>query len=171
MMAENELLLAYRDLITEDTVEQLLSLTEARLVQTGEDKKIRKRVFNILVECLQNVVNHGEASTEKPSLLLIGRRNSAFFIITGNRIRNDQVEAFRKRIDEINSWKHDEMREIYSDKLDRSEYSAKGGAGLGLIDIYKRSGKQIIYELHQIDNQVSFLSLHVSVTEEKKGSL
>ena len=54
MMSENELLLAYRDHISEETVQQLLSLTELKLAQSGEEKKLRKRVFNILVECLQN---------------------------------------------------------------------------------------------------------------------
>jgi hypothetical protein len=165
MMAENELLLAYRDLVTEDTVEQLLSLTEKRLVQTGEDKKIRKRVFNILVECLQNIVNHGESSDVTPSLLLIGRHGTSFFIITGNRIRNEHVTALTGRIDEINSWEHNNMREIYSGKLHKSEYSAKGGAGLGLIDIYKRSGSKINYELHAIDSEVSFLSFRIDVAE------
>ena len=63
MMSEHELVLAYRDDITEHTVQQLLSMTELKLVQSGEAKKLRKRVFNILVECLQNIVNHSEVDS------------------------------------------------------------------------------------------------------------
>ncbi len=168
MMSENELLLAYRDHITESTVQQLLSITELKLVQSGEDKKLRKRVFNILVECLQNIVNHAEQTNEDSvaSLLLIGRHNSDFFIVTGNRIRNSKISALEAKIEEINSWDHSDMREIYSSKLGKSEYSEKGGAGLGLLDIYKRSGRKLKYTIQPVNDEVSFLSFHISIGAE-----
>lgn len=170
MMSDHELLLAYRDQISELTVQQLLALTELKLAQSGEEKKLRKRIFNILVECLQNVVNHSVQETIEDrtaaSLLLIGRHDSEFFIITGNRISNDSIVFIEQRISEINAWEHSEMREIYSTKLGKSEYSDKGGAGLGLLDIYKRSGKKLRYTIQKIDDRVSFLSLHVNIGQE-----
>lgn len=167
MMSDNELLLAYRDHISEETVQQLLSITELKLVQSGEEKKLRKRVFNILVECLQNIVNHS-ASSDNPeefaSILLLGRHEEEFFIITGNRIDNSKIGALEAKIEEINSWNRGEMREIYSEKLGESEYSEKGGAGLGLLDIYKKSGNKLHYQIQPIDDDVSFLSLHITVS-------
>jgi hypothetical protein len=166
MMSENELILAYRDHINEETIQQLLSITELKLVQSVEEKKLRKRVFHILVECLQNVVNHSaqnESDREVPSILLLSKHENEFFIITGNRIENDQIERLTQKIEEINSWSHDDMRDIYSKKLDKSQYSAKGGAGLGLIDIYKRSGKKLKYQVEPINDEISFLSLHITV--------
>jgi len=166
MMADHELLLAYRDQITEETVHQLLSITEMKLVQSGQEKKLRKRVFNVLVECLQNIVNHSDnrENDDQPSILLIGRHDNEFFIITGNKILNTKIASLETRLSEINSWNPNEMREIYSSKLDKSEYSAKGGAGLGLIDIYKRSGKEIKHSIQKIDDEMSFLSLHITVS-------
>jgi hypothetical protein len=166
MMSENELILAYRDHISEETIQQLLSITELKLVQSVEEKKLRKRVFHILVECLQNVVNHSarsEPEVNVPSILLLGMHDNEFFIITGNRIENDQIDRLTQKIEEINSWSHDDMRDIYSKKLDKSQYSAKGGAGLGLFDIYRRSGKKLRYQIDPIDDQLSFLSLHITV--------
>ena len=94
---------------------------------------------------------------------MIGRHDSDFFIVTGNRIENSQIDGFEKKVKEINSWNHDSMRDIYSEKLGKSKYSEKGGAGLGLIDIYKRSGRKLKYSIEQIDDHLSFLSLHISV--------
>lgn len=167
MMSDNELLLAYRDSITDATVQQLLSITELKLAQSGEEKRLRKRVFNILVECLQNVVNHSAVETKDgdahPSLLLIGKHEGDFFIITGNRISNDKIDDLESKIEKINSWDHNDMRSIYSTELDNSEYSEKGGAGLGLLDIYKRSGRKLSYEIQSVDDKISFLSLHISI--------
>lgn len=169
-MSDNELLLAYRDHISEETVQQLLSITELKLAQSGEEKRLRKRVFNILVECLQNVVNHAaqgsEPESEVASILLLGRHEGNFFIVTGNRIANENIAEFEAKIEEINGWDHGEMREIYSERLGKSEYSAKGGAGLGLMDIYKRSGREIQHQIDPIDDEVSFLSLHVTIDTE-----
>jgi hypothetical protein len=169
MMSDNELILAYRNEIDEQTVQHLLAITELKLAQSGEEKKLRKRVFNILVECLQNIVNHAEstdAKSSEASLLLIGRNKTNFFIITGNRILNEKVEKLEAKINEINSWDHSAMRDIYSDKLGKSEYSEKGGAGLGLIDIYKRSGRKILYNIDPINDKVSFLSFHITIDPE-----
>lgn len=169
MMAENELILAYRDHISDATVQQLLAITELKLVQSGEEKKLRKRIFNVLVECLQNIVNHGAADDSEldvTSLLLIGRHRNEFFIITGNKIRNENIEGFKQKVEDINALAHNDMREIYSEALGNSQYSEKGGAGLGLLDIYKRSGNKLIYQIDPIDDRISFLSIHIRVRTE-----
>lgn len=166
MMEEYELILAYRDHITASAVQQLLCIAELKLAGIGKNKRLRKRVFHILVECLQNVVKHsapGSDSDNSESLIMIGRHKNEFFIITGNLIANSGVKAFEKRIKEINGWDQKDMREIYSARLGRSKYSEKGGAGLGLIDIYKRSGRKLRHEIRRINDEVSFLSLHISV--------
>lgn len=166
MMADNELILAYRDHITDSTVQQLLSITELKLMQTSDDKKLRKRVFNILVECLQNIVNHGAEGRDEDgsaSLLLIGKHGNDFFINTGNKVENGKVQAFIDKVEEVNGFVHGNMREVYSTALGKSEYSEKGGAGLGLLDIYKRSGNRLEYDIQKIDDQLSFLSLHIRI--------
>ena len=116
---------------------------------------------------MQNVVNHADIDTDTnhdvASLLLLGRHGEDIFIITGNKILNSKVALFEKKISEINDIQHVEMREVYSEKLGKSTYSEKGGAGLGLLDIYKRSGRKLEYHIQPIDDQVSFLSLHVTV--------
>jgi hypothetical protein len=170
MMSENELLLAYRDHITEATVQQLLSITEMKLIQSGEEKKLRKRVFNILVECLQNIVNHADiddnSDKDVASLLLMGRHEDNFFIITGNKILNSKVPSLQRKIAEINEIDHNDMREVYSNKLGKSTYSEKGGAGLGLLDIYRRSRSKLEYNIDSVDEEISFLSLHITITPD-----
>lgn len=170
MMSDNELLLAYRDHITDTAVQQLLSITEMKLLQSGEEKRLRKRVFNILVECLQNVVNHADidANTHEDvsSLLLLGRHKKQIVVITGNKILNTKIPELERKIAEVNQIKHNDMREIYSEKLGSSRYSTKGGAGLGLLDIYRRSGRKLYYTIQPIDDNVSFLSLHVTIASE-----
>ena len=103
---------------------------------------------------------------KRANLLLIGRNSSGFFIITGNSILNSKIGPLEAKINEINSWDQADMRSIYSDKLGKSEYSEKGGAGLGLMDIYKRSGRKLKHNIQPIDDKVSYLSFHISIESD-----
>lgn len=164
-MAEHEVLLAYRDEINDRTVQHLLTLTEAKLTSVLDNKKFRKRVFQILVECLQNVVNHAHHTDKggRSSILLMGRGEGQLFIITGNMIDAATVDSLRRRLDEVNSIGSDEVRETYSDKLRDAAFSLKGGAGLGLLDMYRRSGNRIGYEFVKVDDSTAFFTLKVTV--------
>jgi len=76
MMVDNQLLLAYKDNISEETSDQLITMVDAKMNGFEEEKKIRKKVFNVLVECLQNVSRHAEPDKgheQEASILLIGK--------------------------------------------------------------------------------------------------
>ena len=43
--------------------------------------------------------------------------------------------------------------------------SAKGGGGLGMIDIARKSGKKLDYKFDPVDDQFSFFSLNIKVAQ------
>jgi hypothetical protein len=43
------------------------------------------------------------------------------------------------------------------------KFSTKGGAGLGLIDMKKKSGNELGFSFQDVDETVSYFSLKVSV--------
>ncbi len=164
LMAEDGIMLVYRDTITEDTVQQLLEISENRMNHLGEEKKLRKRVFNVLIECLQNVVNHGyDDGDGKQGIILVKREPDAIVIKTGNLILKTDIPTFEERVHEVNQLDPDELREVYNDRLTHAEFSEKGGAGLGLLDMYRKSGHPIDHLIHPVSDEVSFLSITVKV--------
>lgn len=169
MMAEQDLLLAYRDVISEKTIQQLLELSESRLTQRVEGKRLRKKVFNVLVECLQNVVNHGhQCEGGHPSIMLLGKSGDHYFVRTGNVILNEDIAAFEERVAQVNALGHEKVRDAYNVSLANSGFSEKGGAGLGLLDMYRRSGNPITYALRPLDDRHAFLSISVTITMGKE---
>lgn len=164
LMADDGIMLAYRDTISENTVQQLLELSENRMSSLVEEKKLRKKVFNVLIECLQNVVNHGYDDGEgTQGILLIKRQPEGIVIKTGNLIQASDVPLFECRVREVNSLDTEELREVYNERLSAAEFSEKGGAGLGLLDMYRKSGRPIDYMIHPVSDDLSFLSISVTV--------
>lgn len=163
-MSNQDILLAYRDVITEDTVQQLLDISELKMTMNGEEKKLRKRVFNVLVECLQNVVNHSyQGESNNASIVLISRTPGAIIVHTGNMVDNVDVSKFEERVGRVNELKATSVREAYNEQLTDAQFSVKGGAGLGLLDMYRRSGNPIDYAIKKIDEGKSFLSISVRI--------
>ena len=59
----------------------------------------------------------------------------------------------------------DELKDYYKQILNNGEMSLKGGGGLGMIDIARKTGQKLGYNFEQIDEKVSFFSLNIRVSQ------
>ena len=84
-------------------------------------------------------------------------------IITGNFILNENSIELKSRIDKINAMDAEQLRAYYLDKLNTTEISEKGGAGLGMIDLVRKSGNKIEYRFDDVNEQLSFFSLIINI--------
>ena len=169
-MEDGKIMLSFKGEITSELLTSILHIMESKLDSIGEEPQLRKKVYNVLVESLQNLYHHNDGHTHDPkvsqqsALFLIGRSDNATYkIITGNYILNSNVEAFCKRIDTINSLSKTELKDFYINTLNTKEFSGKGGGGLGLIDIARKSGQKFEYTYTSIDETYSFFSLIMKV--------
>ena len=61
----------------------------------------------------------------------------------------------------------DELKTLYKEILNNEEFSEKGGGGLGLIDIARRTGQELGFDFKKIDGDYSFFSLDISIEQQK----
>ena len=54
----DDVLIAYKGNVTSELISNVLEVVEARMDDVSEDSKIRKKVYNVLVESLQNLYHH-----------------------------------------------------------------------------------------------------------------
>lgn len=162
-MVRNNILLSFKGDLSSELLESLLQIMEGKMEKLQEEPKMRKKVFNVLVECLQNLYHHSDDEASRSVLLMIGKEKEFYLISTGNYILKDKVEPLQKRIDEINAMNKDELKNHYQNALNTNEFSAKGGGGLGMIDIARKSGQKLIYEFKPINDKHSFFSLQIRI--------
>ena len=138
-----------------------------------EEPTIRKKVYNVLVECLQNLYHHLDEVSETESdkirsaIFTIGKVDNKYSIITGNYILNENIFGLKNRLDEVNSLTKEELKEYYKRVLNNGEMSLKGGGGLGMIDIARKTGEKLEYNFLEIDNKVSFFTLNIKVSNQQ----
>ncbi len=60
MMVDKRLTLAYEGEVTQEITKAFTSMTEKNLEKIEEDGKIKKKVYHVMVECLQNIYKHSD---------------------------------------------------------------------------------------------------------------
>jgi hypothetical protein len=175
MMVDKKLTLAYEGEVTQEITKAFTSMTEKNLDKVEEDGKIKKKVYHVMVECLQNIAKHADDDTAtasdnledglaKTGIFLIGSDEKEYFITSGNGIANENIPALKEMIDNINSLDKDGLKELHKFKMRETAISEKGGAGLGFIDIARKTGNPLEYHFEPMDADNSFFLLKSRVS-------
>lgn len=167
-MMDNHIILSFKGEITSDIITMVLQIMESKLDANQEKSGVKKRIFNILVECMQNLYHHAEAEEQEDSrtrkaMLELFIDDQFYHIVTGNFIYNENIPPLQERIDRVNSLSKEDLRKYYREILDNNRISDKGGADLGMIDMAKRSGQKLIYNFTPVNDEISFFDLQVKV--------
>lgn len=172
-MNEGDVLLAYKGSITSDLITNVLDVIETKLDEIEASSAVKKKIYNVLVESLQNLYHHIDELPEelkgefdsKFAILVISKMKDNFRISTGNFVKSDNVKKLKEKIDKINSLSKEELKDMYKFVLNHQQLSAKGGGGLGLIDIAKKTGNKLDYLFQNFNNDYYFFNLDVFINE------
>lgn len=172
-LEERNVIISFKGVMTSEILTTILQIMESRMDKLEERPKIRKKVFNVLVECLQNLYHHIDDDIDDNStpqnkrncLFMIARENAAYIITTGNYIKPEDSPILEEKLDTINGMTRDELKSYYKQVLNEGTMSDKGTAGLGMIDIALKSGKKLEYDLTPINENLTFFSLSVRIQE------
>jgi len=163
------LLLRHEGPVDKEVLLQTLPRIEEILEREGACKPLKRKIINIAIETLQNLQLHSlPAEQDKfrlPPLFLLGKNKESVTITIGNLIANEEKKLLEDKLNKINSLNEDEVKFLYGVIMKQTvvKFSTKGGAGLGLIDMKKKSGRPLQYSFQNVDDNVSYFSLKVSV--------
>ena len=94
----------------------------------------------------------------------VGRNEGNYFVTTGNYIDTHKTDVLSKRLDVINDMSRDDVKQYYKQALKESRINEGGGAGLGFIDMIKRTGNPIGYKFKKINDATSFVVINAKVS-------
>lgn len=172
-MERNNIMLSFKGNITSELLTSILQIMESKLENLEEAPATKKKVYNVLVECLQNLYHHmddmpkEENKPVRQAIFMIGKVNEQYRIITGNYMMKENVAGLKGKMDYINSLDKEQLKAYYKEVLSNGEISAKGGGGLGMIDIAKKSGQKLEYDFMEINDTFSFFTLNINIPNTK----
>ncbi len=172
-MLAQKLILVYQGEFTQESTKSILAMAERNLDTTGEDSSIRRKVFNVMVEALQNIVKHTDEMVDAETrshaaIFLIGRETKCYSIMSGNPIRKSNIPRLTATLEKINQLDKEGLKEMYKNIIKNTTISEKGGAGLGFVDMARKSGDKLEYQFPEMNAEYAFFSLKVNVSREKE---
>ena len=173
-MSQGEVIVAYKGLINADVIADTLNLIETKLEDVDIKNSIKKKLYNVLVEGLQNLYHHVDmpkelVTTEENSnigIFIISFIENGFRISTGNFVKHEKVKSIQEKIDNINSLSSEELKDFYKFVLNNQRFSEKGGGGLGLIDMARKTANKLEYKIYKYDNDYDFFNLTSYINSE-----
>ena len=148
-----------------EKITKLSSKSEEHLIEIGAAKRTVRNIFNILIEGLQNIKNHGETSPngEQLSFFNMGEFNNQYLVSFSNLISNHKTDSIIEAINRLNNEDQAGVKQIYLKTLTNGEISEKGGAGLGIITMAMKSKNEIKYQVTQINEELSLITIEAKI--------
>ena len=159
--------------------QQITANTKVRLSVFREQLKLNEvpigistSLCSVYVEMMNNMRMH---SAKRPSasqplgVLHLGVDNEMYYLQSSNAVENSKVENIQIQIERMNSHIKTELRKFYKFRRRRDNPNKSSeGAGLGMIEIAKRTTNPIDFDFKELGDGITFFTMLVKLNKGRK---
>jgi hypothetical protein len=170
--AQTDLIFVYRGVVNNEIVKEMLHLTESALEAETIKNSVKRKIFRVLTEAIQNSYKHQcelVLSDDKMKIITMAfaKRTSYFELILGNYIIKEKAASLKVKMDRINGQNEKELKLSYRETLNNNSRTKAGGSGLGLMDIARKTGEPLNYNFTKVNDDVSYFTLNVKINMDE----
>ncbi|BDD04384.1 SiaB family protein kinase [Aureibacter tunicatorum] len=154
--------------VNENSLDDIINEIDESISSESVDRKFGKKIFRISVELLQNIFQHTDYnllddSNKNYYFNIIKTGDQSFEIKSKNLVSKSEAERLSKKLEIANKLDVNQLNEAYRLKLNFGKFEGSGGAGLGILDILRKSSQKINFQFEEYDQACLFLVLRVKV--------
>ncbi len=169
LMADNNIFFIWSSHISTGVEREVLTLAESKLNGPEIEMNVRRRVFSVLVEIMENVAKYSPGKEPEKQygmpVAMIRFDDEVYSITTGNLIQNEKVEDLKSKLDYINMSDKPGLKELFRSSISGQSIKTDGTGNMGLIDMARKSGSKLVYKFEQLNDQYSYYILTVKVED------
>lgn len=149
-------------------VDATIKLIESSIMEAGDKRQTMRRICSVLIEILQNTSLHGakDGNGRMHAYLIVGRSKAGYHIYTGNLLLKSDISRLDGKMKELVTMDKNALRKLYIETLCNEDFTYKGGAGLGLLTIAKRSKDAVKYSISNIDDNFGYFQMELIMDTE-----
>lgn len=170
----SDVLVYYKGAFTANVLSQISMNIRRRIARS---KRVAKRVFSIFIELAQNVALYSaeinqmggaQESTAGVGLFVIEEQEDCYLLTVGNLVTRKDGQEVKKRIENINQLDEKSLRSLKIEQRAQPRQDGRHGANIGLIHVALQAAHPFNYKLKEIDEERSFLLLHVKILKNQQ---
>lgn len=170
-MNQKEVVINFCGYLKYETIGDILSDLKEQISKYNLKVVIHKKIVTVTIESLENMYKYylnvkdpRISNNSRPPIFMVEKTENEFLIHTGNTLFKKDVPVLVERLEIINNRTKDELKELYKNIITDGQFSMKGGAGLGFIEMAKMSGHKLDFYFEELDDDVSYFNLAVKIT-------
>ena len=173
-LSNDSFVLVYLGEFNDELTANLMDINDAG---KSEMKSSRKKISYLITECFQNIIRHsdkkesGLGKNDVPEMFILRDRNTIHHLVTTNVVKNEYVKDLTEKLESLQNLNSVELKELYMYAFSNNITSARGGAGLGLIDMVRKSGVAPSFRFVDLGNGFSNFFMQVNVLPKNMDAL
>lgn len=167
---DHDLFLTFSGPMSQDLMVEMGEILKAKMKLEGADLSTILKAFSILVELNQNIIRYSAESIaaapdQKPDtttgcgIIAIGSENNNYFILSGNVVENEDVARLTEILSCLNAMDDETLKQHYKEQRKKGPDETSKGAGLGFIEVARKTSGPMEFDFSEIDAKRSFFSL------------
>jgi hypothetical protein len=166
-LRDNGLLITFSGKFTQAIIEELGEAVKKYLELEEKPQSDIYNLFSVFIEQTQNIKNYCNDKKGKESyqqiansgIVTIGKTEKGNYVCSGNLVENTDSHKLTEIIDGIKQLDKKGLKQLYKEILKKDVPPESLGAGIGLVDMARKSSLPLEYSLTKVDDHFVFFSL------------
>lgn len=166
-LGEDNFSLIYMGEFDDELTATVLRINESSI---QEPKIFKWKLSVLIVECFQNIIHHADKpelvnrTNNKPRMFMVRNVADTFCIASTNLVDNTKTAGLTAKLQSINTLSKEDLKTAYQNALASGEFTVKGGAGLGLMEMARKSGSKLEFDFEFVNYFFSIFFMQFKVT-------
>jgi hypothetical protein len=168
----NGIFLTFNGVLVHSFMVKLADMLKSKMSLFNVDKNLEMKIFSTVIEQAQNIIFYSAERVPVPFMenemmgvgtITVGVEDGHYFVICGNMMPNANVEKLRNKLTAIQNMSQDELKQFYKEQRRLTPDSDSKGAGLGFIEMARKTSRTIEFDFKKLDEQNSFFTLKATI--------
>jgi hypothetical protein len=164
------ILICFAGPFSHSIIEELGNAVKRYLEVEQTTKAAMMDVFSVFIEQTQNVRNYAEQKATEGNrerdfnsgVVVIARNGEKYEVTSGNIVEQNDIRVAVAKLDMLRELDKQELKTAYKEQM-RTEIVMGKSAGLGLIDMSRKTSEPLQYATTNIDDKYCFFSLKATI--------
>ena len=138
-----------------------------QLTQHEEHEEIKNNLSYLMVEVFQNIVRYKKENKQKYEIFSLRSIDDHLHIFSSNVVDLSSYSILKDKLKDINEKNPDDLKKLYLEILKAGVFGEKGGAGLGLLQMARRSSNPIQYNFSPVNEEYKLFQYQLDFSINK----
>ena len=174
MLSEHSISVIYGGPIWTGGIDGMAEFLQRKLDVDDLPRSTAKSIFSVFVEQMQNMLmysaekeefqNESKLTDASKGIFVLGKKDKTYFVKSGNVVTEYSAGVLKERIDHLNTLDKQELKRYFKERArGDNDNPESGGAGIGLIEIARRTTSKIDYSLIPYGDGLMYFTMSVAI--------